>query len=138
MNRIDRLAFIYMSLAGACDAVTGLLLLFAPLATLRLMGIPDMPAEPIFTQWIGAFVCSVGLSYLMPFALRDMTVRRARALALFQFTALIRLVIGIFSAVAILRGELGIAWISVPLTDLPFAITQLLFLKYGAFQAERA
>lgn len=138
MNRIDRYAYVFMLLAGLCDGTTGLLLMTAPLATLRLMGVPDVPVEPIFTQWIGAFVFSVGLSYLLPFAFRDMKARRSRARFLFQFTAIIRIVIGVFSTVAIARGELDMAWISVPLTDLPFAATQLLFLKFGAFQTEKA
>jgi hypothetical protein len=34
--------------------------------TLDLMGITILPLEPLFQRWIGAFVCSVGCSYLFP------------------------------------------------------------------------
>ena len=61
--------YLMMLLAGLMDATTGALLLAAPLWTLKLMGITTPPVEPLFQQWIGAFVCSVGCSYLFPFLL---------------------------------------------------------------------
>ena len=54
----------YLWIAGSCDASTGVLLICAPHATLRLMGIrPEVvPSEII--GFLGAFVLAVGLSYL--------------------------------------------------------------------------
>jgi hypothetical protein len=58
-----------MLLAGLMDATTGALLLAAPLWTLDLMGITSCRWSRCIQRWIGAFVCSVGCSYLFPFLL---------------------------------------------------------------------
>jgi H+/Cl- antiporter ClcA len=86
---------------GAMDASTGLLLVFAPQFTLKLMKIPPLdPAAWVFLQWIGAFVGAVGLSYL--FALRSDQERAV----VWKITALVRLVIAAFLVVIIwLRSE---------------------------------
>ena len=135
MKKIDRIATVYALLAGACDGLTGLMLLAAPVFTLKLMGIATVPTEPVYMQWIGAFVFSVGSSYFLPFLSSTPTTRRRRAIGVLEFTAYIRLVIATFTAIAILRGLLDPAWIAVTLTDLILASVQITLLKLGAFQA---
>lgn len=119
--------------AGLCDMLTGLLLAAAPAATLRLMMIPQVPDDPVFVRFIGAFVFGVGASYLRPFLDRDRTRREMRFAAMLDVTAGLRLAVGGFVAVALLRGWLHPMWISVALTDLGLAATQVILLRRGAF-----
>ncbi len=121
-----RLITVYCLLAGACDAVTGALLVSAPIATLKLMGVADLPAEPIYMRFIGVFVGSVGLAYLYPFLFTDRSgVRQAVVL---EVTALVRLGVALFLGISIARAALAPAWSTVLLTDLGLAIAQLWML----------
>lgn len=113
--------------AGACDATTGLLLVAAPALTLRLMGISDLPAEPIFLRFVGVFVGAVGLAYLYPFWL-DPARRLARLTGVLEITALVRLLVGTFVAASLVLGALALPWVSVALTDLGLATAQLVLL----------
>ncbi len=122
-----RLITAYCLLAGACDASTGALLVGAPVATLKLMGIAELPAEPIYLRFIGVFVGSVGLAYLYPLLLnRDRSDRRIAVVL--EVTALVRLCVAIFLGFAIARAALGSAWSTVLLTDLLLAAVQILML----------
>lgn len=136
MNKPTRVASIYAMLAGACDGITGILLLAAPLPTLKLMGIGVVPTEPVYMQWIGAFVFSVGFSYFLPFLSRNVAAKRRRFTSLFETTAFIRVVIALFTGIAIARGSLDMTWITVTATDATLAATQLILLKLGAFQSD--
>lgn len=124
-------AYIFCALAGACDATTGLLIMIAPLFTLRLMRIGTIPAEPVYTQFIGAFVCSVGCSYLFPFLLPAGRTRDSRAEGILTALTIVRIFIAVFTTTAIIRGTLDTAWISVPATDATLAIIQIVILRSG-------
>jgi len=136
MKKMDFWASVYCVLAGLCDGITGLLLWVAPAATLKLMGVATTPTEPVYMQWIGAFVFSIGTSYLLPFLRRD-PVARARALAgMLAVTTWVRVIIAVFSTVSITTGSLDGSWWSVPMTDVTFAVIQLYLLRAGAFRRE--
>lgn len=118
-------------LAGLMDAATGALLLAAPLWTLKLMGIASMPAEPLFQRWIGAFVCSVGCSYLFPFLLAAGPARDRRTAGILTMATIVRVFIAGFSGIAIAAGALEPAWLSVTATDAVLAIAQIAVLRRG-------
>lgn len=136
MNKLEKVARWYALLAGSCDGLTGILLMAAPNYTLRLMGMETMPVEPIWMQWIGAFVFSVGFSYYFPFFSTSRETNRRRIISLFEITAFIRIVIAVFTGVSIMQGSLDSAWISVTLTDAAFAAIQITFLKLDVFRIE--
>lgn len=134
-TKLDRIAVLYTLLAGACDGLTGILLLAAPVFTLNWMGIGALPSEPVYMQWIGAFVFSVGASYFLPALPSNPETRRRRFLGVLEITTGIRLVIAAFTGFALLQGTLDPAWITVTLTDLTLAAIQITLLKLGAFRA---
>lgn len=120
-------------LAGLCDFSTGVMLVAAPDFTLRLMGIETLPVEPVFTRFIGAFVASVGFSYLFPFlCLRGVTRERCVE-GMLVTTTIIRLFIAAFTGTAIARGWLAASWMTVPLSDLMIAAVQLVLLNQRVF-----
>lgn len=125
MRTPPRIAPLYCLLAGACDGLTGLMLLTAPLFTLQLMGITPLPAEPIYMRWIGAFVFSVGSSYALPFLSAEPLTRRRRLISVLELTAWIRICIGLFVAVGVATHALAAGWTSVALTDGVLATVQL-------------
>lgn len=110
-------------LAGAMDSCTGLLLIFAPRLTCRLMGLSAMP-DLGFLPLVGAFVAAVGFSYIWG-------LRRGRLRVTWELTALVRGVIGTFVAVSILTGRLAPGWLSVAAADLGLALLQTVFLRKG-------
>jgi len=136
MKKINVVASIYAVLAGACDGLTGIMLMVSPVFTLNLMGIESVPSEPVYMSWIGAFVFSVGCSYFIPFLSHVPENKNRRMVGVFEFTAWIRIVIAIFSGFSIARGHLDQAWMTVTLTDISLAAIQLILLKYGAFRNE--
>ena len=127
--------YIMMLLAGLMDAVTGTLLMAAPLWTLKLMRVAIPPVEPLYQQWIGAFVCSVGCSYLFPFLLPAGPERDLRALGILTMATIVRIFIASFCTAAIFSGALHITWISVPLTDATLAILQVIILRRKSLAA---
>ncbi len=122
-----RLITVYCLLAGACDAVTGVLLVSAPIATLKLMRIAELPAEPIYLRFIGAFVGGVGLVYLYPFLYRGWS--DARLTVVLEVTALVRLCVALFLGISIAQGALAATWSTVLLTDLLLAVAQIWMLS---------
>lgn len=121
----------YALVVGAMDTVTGILLIAAPVLTLRLMLIGEQPAEPVWLRFVGAFVTGVGLIYLYPFAAT--AGRRAVLLAAaLEFTAIVRGAVGLVVAASVLRGALPAAWLTVAVTDLALAIFQIALVRRGA------
>ena len=121
---------LFLLLAGASDALTGLLLVLAPAFTLDLMLVKSIPRELVYCQFIGAFVFSIGTSYLRPF-LHPAGPERASAIRhVLAATAWVRVCIATFSALAIATGRLHASWISVPLFDATLAVIQLLILRH--------
>ena len=97
------------------------------------MRIPSPPLETAYLRWVGAFVCGVGLLYLYPFAGRDPQRASSRWTTVLEVTALVRVVVALFVAAAVARGELAWQWSSVPVTDMLLAAVQLLMLRRGVF-----
>jgi len=131
---MNRLKFLYLwSVAvGAMDAVTGLLLIFAPALVLKMLFISAPPAEAwVFLSWMGVFITGVGLCYGYVF-------KGAReAEVVWRITANIRLLVGVFLCWKILAGNLAPAWGLVACTDLLVAAGQLIVLKLGWWKGER-
>ncbi|HMO03803.1 MAG TPA: hypothetical protein PKC67_03065 [Kiritimatiellia bacterium] len=125
MIRLEKTTLIYLVLAGCCDTISGVMLMAAPVWTLSVMGVASTLVEPVYMQWIGAFVFSVGLSYFTPFLVRD---RRAMVRGLLVTTLIVRVVIASFSGWSILRGALDPTWMSVPMSDAAMAAIQAVLL----------
>lgn len=122
--------YIYCLLAGACDATTGLLLLFAPSFALRLMHIDaSSVGAPVYLQWIGAFVFAVGSSYFWPFLRKE----DSRFRVMLEMTTWIRVIICSFVLISVARGQLIPAWLSVAGTDGALAAIQIVMLKRKVF-----
>jgi hypothetical protein len=114
---------------GAMDACTGLLLIFAPEFTLKLMKL-SVPADVLpYQSWIGAFVLSTGLTYA--WAIRQPANDRDRGAreAIWKMTALVRSVIAILLAAKILTGGLSAGWATVAATDAMVALVQWVALR---------
>ncbi len=129
MNRLEKTTLLYLVLAGCCDAISGVMLMADPVWTLKVMGVASSLAEPVYMQWIGAFVFSVGLSYFTPFFRRD---KWAMVRGLLIITLVVRVVIASFSGLSILRGALDPTWISVPLSDASMVVIQAVLLAMFA------
>jgi hypothetical protein len=118
----------YQLLTGLSDTATGLLLIFAPALTLRLMGVHAPQDALPFLSWIGAFVLSVGLGCLYGASV----IRTAHKLeTVWLLTAITRGLVALFVASSIFTGTLPFGWISVPVTDAALAILQTIGLRKG-------
>lgn len=120
-------------LVGLGDALTGMLLIAVPSLTLKLMGIARVPEEPVFLQFVGAFVFSVGTAYLVGTLLSLKNSRWSDLKTTWILTAWVRINIFLFLAVAIMAGHLELTWASVPLYDLNIAMIQLAWIYIGKF-----
>lgn len=119
----------FQLLAGAGDALTGILLVLAPGFALRAMGIRHPPADLIAVSFVGAFVFSVGLSYLL-FLRRPASAERIAAVrALWLVTGVQRICIALFVAMAVLARSLELAWSLVSAYDASIAAFQLFVLR---------
>jgi hypothetical protein len=117
---------------GAMDAVTGLLLVVAPALVMKLLGIAvPSPDALVFLSWMGVFVAGVGLSYGL--VLGD----RRRGPTVWQFTSLVRILVGVFVLWRIADGSLVPLWAAVALTDLVVAGGQLAILRAGWWEEAR-
>ena len=111
------------------DACTGLLLIFAPEFTLKLMKL-SVPADVLpYQSWIGAFVLSTGLAYA--WAIRQPVNERERGAreTIWKMTALVRTVIALFLTAKILTGGLSAGWATVVATDAVVALVQWVALR---------
>lgn len=120
---------IFNCLVGAMDTLTGLLLILTPVLVLNLLMISDVPQETIYLRFIGAFVASVGSTYLISSLYYQDTFYLTYVKSLWLYTGAIRLSVGTFLLFATIFGALNILWISVALTDLTVAGLQFLSLK---------
>ena len=124
MNRKRFLRF-WTAGVGAMDAVTGLLLMFAPFLVFRGLGITPPSVGLVFVGWIGAFVAAVGLGYGLVW------IRAGFGEPVWMFTALVRSVVAVFVAVRVLDGSLEARWMVVGVTDAAVAIVQVMILRAG-------
>jgi hypothetical protein len=133
MSRIlpSRWLQLYQCLAGLCDVTTGVLLVFAPSWTLTLMGVRHIPHPNDFASFIGAFVLSVGISYLYAARLPMNAANAPRWQTVWSLTALSRTSVAGFLAWKILTGHLESAWLTVAFTDGLLAVFQWIGLRAG-------
>lgn len=125
MKRVKFLRFWSIAV-GSMDALTGLLLIIAPEAVLRLLDTPP-PAQDalVFVSWIGVFVMAVGLSYGLALG------KRGAGEATWGFTSLVRILVAVFLTVKILNESMAHAWAPVALADGVVAIVQIVILRAG-------
>lgn len=129
------LLFAYQLVAGVSDASTGVLLIAAPLFTLRMMGLSVPQDATPFLSFIGAFVLAVGLSYLYG----AMLIRRVggvqRIETVWVLTAIIRSSVAIFILAAVLNGSLAPGWLTIAAFDGICALIQASGLRGGWLHA---
>jgi hypothetical protein len=128
---LHRFVAPYCWLAGFSDALTGLLLVAAPVRTLGWLFIPPPAAEPVYLRYVGVFVAAVGLSYLYPLLLRPGAARRRRLATVLEVTALQRSAVALFLFAAVAGGALPAPWLGVALFDGALATLQLTVLRPG-------
>ncbi|HUY82785.1 MAG TPA: hypothetical protein VMU92_13750 [Acidobacteriaceae bacterium] len=124
------LILIYHFIAGLSDTATGLLLLFAPAFTLRLMGVTEVPHPLYYVRYIGVFVLSVGATYLLiPAVVRDAPDVSTWWRAQWAITAFIRALVALFVLWQVILGVMEGAWIAVFFTDATYAAIQYIGLR---------
>lgn len=111
---------------GGMDAITGLLLIFAPATVLKLLGIA-IPAESglVFLSWMGVFITGVGLSYIWALG------KAAEGELVWKITALIRFMVAAFITWKVSGDELERAWLMVAVSDALVAAVQFHILRRG-------
>ena len=131
-----RLLFGYQLLTGLSDTTTGLLLVFAPATTLRLMGVHVADSSLPFLSFIGAFVLSTGIACLyggflamLPHSAPKLQAPKLQVVWL--LTAITRSCVAFFVSSSILAGTLEPAWDTVAVTDGAFALLQFVGLAKG-------
>lgn len=121
--------FGYQCLAGLSDTATGALLCLAPRFTLQLMGLhPAAEATP-YISYIGAFVLSVGISYLYGAFLIAADAPSARTEMVWLLTAFTRSAVAIYVLKSVLAGDLEFGWITVAAFDAACAVVQAIGLR---------
>ena len=112
-----RLLLGYQSVAGLSDTATGAMLCVAPQFSLRMMGLHPAAAVMPYVAYIGAFVFSVGLSYLYGAVLIAVEAPPERMEILWLLTAFTRSSVAIFVLKSVLVGDLEAGWITVAAFD---------------------
>ena len=121
--------FGYQCLAGTSDTATGTLLCVAPRFTLQLMGLHSAADTTPFISYIGAFVLSVGISYLYGAYLIAVDAPSARTEMVWLLTAFTRSAVAIYVLKSVLAGDLEFGWIAVAVFDATCAVIQAIGLR---------
>ena len=131
-SRAQRVLDLYQIAAGLSDTCTGILLIVAPLWTLRLMHVTQSLTPAVFDSFIGAFVLGVGLTYVW------VALRRWRGLtsvaeweSQWRCTATIRSCVAVFLLAEIGFAHLEPAWSLVAVSDAALAVIQWIGLRRG-------
>lgn len=112
---------------GSMDALTGLLLIFAPDLVLRLLKIEAPSSDAmVFLSWIGVFVMAVGLSYGLALG-----KHRGAGQAVWTFTALVRILVTVFLIIQITKENMALAWAAVAFSDGVVALVQMVIIRKG-------
>jgi hypothetical protein len=122
LNR--RLLIGYQLLTGVPDALTGLLLIFDPALTLRLMRLQASSDALPFLSFIGAFVLSVGIACLYGAILAARAASAPKLEVVWLLTAISRGLVAMFVLTKILSGSLEPGWGTVAISDGLFALVQ--------------
>ena len=126
----QKLLTAYLMLAGLSDSVTGVMLLFTPLSTLRLMRLTE-PADTLpFLSYIGAFVLSVGIACIYG-AILTRREDYPRLEVVWLLTAITRGLVAAFVTTRIITGDLQIGWASVAASDGLLALFQAIGMTKG-------
>lgn len=123
------LLFGYQCLAGLSDTATGALLCVAPRFTLKLMGLHPAADTIPYVSYIGAFVLSVGISYLYGALLIAIEAPRERIEIVWLLTAFTRSAVAIYVLKGIFIGDLEFGWIAVAAFDAACAVIQAIGLR---------
>jgi len=107
----------YQWLTGLSDTGTGILLYFAPLFTLRLMGVHAPTGAAPYISYIGAFVLSVGIACLYGARIITLGASSEKLEMIWLLTTFSRSAVAIYVVKCVLAGEFEPAWISVALFD---------------------
>ena len=121
----------YQLVAGFSDASTGVLLITAPIFTLRMMGLAVPHDATPFLSFIGAFVFAVGLAYLYGALLVRRTSCVPRLEAVWIMTAIIRTSVAVFVIASVLNRSLAPAWLTIAIFDGACALIQARGLRRG-------
>jgi hypothetical protein len=125
------LLLCYQLISGLSDTSTGLLLIFVPELTVRLMRL-HVPADSLmFLSYIGAFVLSVGLACLYGASLIARAAFVPKLEVVWLLTAITRGLVAAFVVAKILFGTLESGWATVAISDGAFAILQAIGLARG-------
>lgn len=127
----DLVLLAYQLVAGVSDASTGVLLIAAPLFTIRMMGMSVPRDAAPFLSFIGAFVLAVGLSYLYGALLIHRTGGVPRLEAVWLLTAIIRSSVAIFVLAAVVGGTLSAGWLTIAVFDGICVLIQARGLRRG-------
>jgi len=125
-----RLLVGYQLLTGLPDALTGVLLIFDPAWTLRLMRLHSPDALP-FLSFVGAFVLSVGIACLYGAILATRPASAPRLEGVWLLTAITRGLVATFVVAKIFSGSLESGWVTVAICDGIFALVQGIGLANG-------
>lgn len=125
---------LFCVVAGLCDAVTGALLIGAPVTALALVGIvAPHAAALVHLRFVGVFVTCVGLAYLYPWTSPPGPERASRVIVSIELTAFVRLAVALFIGVVVAIGALDTPWITIGLIDAAIALTQVALRSRGYF-----
>jgi hypothetical protein len=127
----DLYLLAYQLIAGVSDTFTGMLLIAAPMFTVRMMGLSVPYDATPFLSFIGAFVLAVGISYLYGALLVRRTSGMPRLEAVWLLTAIIRSSVAIFVLAAVLNGTLAPGWLSIAIFDGICVLIQARGLRKG-------
>lgn len=126
-----RILLGYQFITGLSDTSTGVLLVFAPAFTLRLMKLHSVPSTLPFLSYVGVFVLSVGLACLYGAMLATPPVRAEKLEVVWLLTAVTRALVALFVLSQIFSGTLESGWVTVAITDALFASVQAIGLAKG-------
>ena len=131
-----RWIMVYQGLAGLCDSLTGLLLVFAPAWTFSLMRLRIEPTPIAFARFIGIFVMCIGLTYLWALAAWPLRLGfNARWQAQWWVTAFVRSGVALLLGLQVATGAMEHGWLAVILTDATLASIQWTGLARGWLDA---
>jgi hypothetical protein len=121
----------YQLLTGLSDSSTGVLLIFAPALTLRLMHLQVSPSALPFLAYIGAFVLSVGVACLYGAFLVTRAGFAPKLEVVWLLTAITRGLVAVFLVCKIDSGTLDAGWMTVAISDGALALLQAIGLFRG-------
>jgi hypothetical protein len=128
----------YQLLTGLSDAGTGLLLIFAPALTMRLMRLHAASATLPFLSYTGVFVLSVGIACFYGAILAGRRIMADKLEVVWLLTGITRALVAAFVLVSIITKVLEAGWITVAITDGLIALVQFYGLARGWLQRVQA